>query len=146
MKNYLLIILCSFLLTACNNEQTFIGDTPDEAVEALEIDFVTDMQGIQFIDVNTEQKISIFEAATANISEREYYVAFVKKKGKKGIIKEAIGVGNTAIKSSANAAESIIGAKFVNMTNDSSTPQFINALYTFTLPDSKISLWVEILE
>ena len=146
MKKYLFIFLCSLFLVACNNEKAYIGVTPEQAIEKLETDFVKEMKGIQLVDINSEQKISIFEATSMVESEREYYVAFIEKIKKKWIAKEAFSVGNPTSTSSFSSGGNFLEAGFINTTNNSSTPQFINGQYIFKLPNNGGSLWVEVLE
>jgi hypothetical protein len=145
MRRYLLIILCSLLLVACNDEIAFIGDTPDEAIEKLETVFVKDMKDIQLVDINSEQKISIFRANALNAHEREYYVAFIEKKRNKWVAKEAFGVGNPTTTSSFSSGGNFLEAGFTNTISASSTPQFINGQYIFKLSNNEDSLWVEVL-
>jgi hypothetical protein len=104
------------------------------------------MKDVQFIDINSEQEVSIFEATNANQNEREYYVAFIEKRKKKWIIQEAFNVGNSAIQSSTRSAGNILESGFINMSTNSSTPQLLNGQYTFTLADSDVSIWVKVLE
>jgi hypothetical protein len=145
MRRYLLIILCSLLLVACTDEIAFIGDTPGEAIEKLETVFVKDMKDIQLVDINSEQKISIFRANALNANEREYYVAFIEKKQNKWVAKEAFGVGNPTTTSSFSSGGNFLEAGFTNTISASSTPQFINGQYIFKLSNNEDSLWVEVL-
>ncbi|QUW22783.1 hypothetical protein JSQ81_04145 [Sporosarcina sp. Marseille-Q4063] len=146
MRKYLLIILCSLFLGACTEEKAYVSDTPDEAVKKLEIDFVKDVKDIQLVEINSEQKISIFRANALNENEREYFVAFIEKKGNKWIAKEAFGVGNPTTTSSFSSGGNLLEAGFINNTNTSFTPQFINGQYIFKLPNNVDSLWVEVLD
>ncbi|WP_172371001.1 hypothetical protein [Sporosarcina jiandibaonis] len=146
MRKYLLIILSSLFLVSCNDEKAFIGDTPDEAIEKLETVFVQNMKDIQLVDINNEQKISIFRATALNENELEYYAAYIEKKGKKWGVLEAFGVGNPTTTSSLSSGGNFLEAGFIRTTNTSSTPQFINGQYIFKLPNNQDSLWVEVLD
>jgi hypothetical protein len=145
MRKYLLVILCSLFLVACTEEKAYVSDTPDEAVKKLELEFVKDIKDIQLVDINSEQKISIFRANDLNAHEREYYVAFIEKKRNKWVAKEAFGVGNPTTTSSFSSGGNFLEAGFTNTISASSTPQFINGQYIFKLSNNEDSLWVEVL-
>lgn len=142
MREYIFIFLCCLLLVACSDENVFVGNTPEEAIESLERDFVKDLIDTQIVEIDDEKKIAIFEASING--EREYFASILEKQNKKWQVKEAFGVGNPDTTKSVSSGGNYLEAGFINLKNGSLTPQFINDQYKFKLNNSEKFMWVKV--
>jgi len=136
------IFLCCFLLVACSDETVFVGNTPEEAIESMERDFVKDITDTQFVEIDDEKKIAIFEASINK--EREYFASILEEQNKKWQVTEAFGVGNPETTKSVRSGGNYLEAGFINLKNGSLTPQFINDQYIFRLNNSEKFVWVKV--
>jgi len=142
LRKYLFVFLCCLLLVACSDEIVFEGNTPEEAIESMERDFVKDITDTQIVEIDDEKKIAIFE--TSINGEREYFASILEKKNKKWQVREAFGVGNPDTTKSVSSGGNYLEAGFINLKNGSLTPQFINGQYIFKLKNSEKFIWVKV--
>jgi hypothetical protein len=128
-------------LVACS-EETNLADTPEEAIETMDRDFIQDMKDVQMVEINDNRKLAVFEATVDE--EREYFVSILEKKKKQWRVTEALGVGNPDKSVNENVGGNYLEAGYIDIKNDSLTPQFSNNQYMFKLTNSEKTMWVKI--
>jgi hypothetical protein len=141
LKKIIFIFLCSLLLAACSEENN-LADTPEEAIETMDRDFIQDMKDVQMVKIDDKRKLVVFEASVDE--EREYFVSILEKNKKKWRVTEALGVGNPDRSENETIGGNYLEAGYIDIKNDSLTPQFSNVQYMFKLNNSEKSMWVKV--
>lgn len=141
MKKILIALLSVLVLAACSGD-SFEGQTADESIINLQLDFITELSNLQVYEISDTEAFGVFKAVISD--DPEVFVAYTVLEDGVWRVQESLAVGYD-FKDGAEPAEgSLIDADMIKRTNDETKVQEVDGKYIFNLPNSEKAVQVSL--
>ena len=136
-----ILLLSVFALAACSGD-VYEADTPEEAVQSLQKDFITEESDLQLTSISETEQLGIFKGVISG--EPEVFVTYVQFVDGNWRVIEAVAVGHEDTEDLQPAKGEYIEGEIIDAVDDSTEVKKDGDKYVFNLTTSDRAVTVRL--